>query len=392
MGSGTYCKVDTVVPQHHYHQHNASSNIHQYAYKSIDPRRVRSPEDFNIATTELANEAKMLSALDHENIIKLRGVSSERFSESFSSGSGDGYFLMMDVLNETLKERLEGWRKERKQLRRRTGLFQQTQKVIAKKFQKKKKVAAAASPSDCKNLHRRVHETVLGIAKGMRYLHSKKIVLRDMKPANIGYENNHYEDEMHGVESTVKLFDFGMAQSLEDCDADEIAGSPRYMAPEVMAHEGYTLAVDVYSFGVLLYEVCSLKSPFEESYRKRKNSNNSNKRSGSSSSSSQSFCEAVVEDQLKPYHDLEREVSCPMLRSMIEACCDHDPSQRPSFEIILEDLRSFFSTKEQHRGGSSGFDSLLARDASGRHSVSIEFDAPLQSSGQSSDSDLHSCS
>merc|ERR1712238_488848 len=42
----------------------------------------------------------------------------------------------------------------------------------------------------------------------------------------------------------------------------EKCGTPRYMAPEVGLGQGYGLPVDVYSFGILLWEICSLTKPF----------------------------------------------------------------------------------------------------------------------------------
>ena len=64
----------------------------------------------------------------------------------------------------------------------------------------------------------------------------------------------------------LKLFDFGFAIGLPDKDGDlllERAGTPRYMAPEVhLPRTGYGLPADVYSFGILLWEVCALALPF----------------------------------------------------------------------------------------------------------------------------------
>merc|ERR1719223_2181950 len=107
----------------------------------------------------------------------------------------------------------------------------------------------------------------------MEYMHSRGIVLRDLKPGNVGF------DERTG---TVKLFDFGMARPVRDCDPNELCGSPKYMAPEIMSkmlcggggddNEGlYSLGVDVYSFGVVLYELCSLHVPFSSSSKPRNN-------------------------------------------------------------------------------------------------------------------------
>jgi len=329
---------------------NDSCSPEMFAYKSIDQRKIGSPDDLYIAATELATEAKMLSSLDHENIIKLRGVSSERFSESFASGKG-GYFLMLDILNETLAERLGQWRsRERAHLlrHRRGSLLQRTRSSLLRRFSKtlsSSKLLSSLShraQKDCQNLYQRIEQTTLGIVQGMKYLHEKNIVLRDLKPANIGYENiynGNHDAEDPLLQSKVKLFDFGMAKKVEECDPREKCGSPRYMAPEVMAKKGYTLAVDVYSFGVILYELCSLKRPFEDTYKKR----NKRRNSLSKKSSVNEFYDAVAEEGLKPSDNLEQEVCCPRLCSLIEACWDHDPSKRPTFDQILVQLKEIFS-------------------------------------------------
>jgi len=351
-----------------------SNRLEMFAYKSIDPCRVKCPDDLTTATTELANEAKILSCLDHQNIIKLRGVSSERFSESFVTDCG-GYFLVLDVLNETLGERLGNWSREKKHVRRSVGdVLRRTRKSFTRRLKK-----SSCTSSECQELYNRIQDTVLGIAKGMKYLHSNNIVLRDLKPANIGYENPLYDELL--VESTVKLFDFGMAQKVDDCDDHEICGSPRYMAPEVMAGQGYTLAVDVYSFGVILFEMCSLKRPFEETYRKDKT--HSRKRPHQKATDQyrfeNNFFAAVADQQLKPSNDLERDVCCPRLCNLIEACWDHDPSKRPTFDTIFTRLEEIFHPDKVLDDDAEDIDleSLVpARDCCVRRSVSIEFDCP----------------
>ena len=86
----------------------------------------------------------------------------------------------------------------------------------------------------------------------MTYLHSRRIVFRDLKPDNVGFDGN-------GV---LKLFDFGLAAGLpRDGALHQRSGTPRYMAPEVGLCRGYGTGADVYSFGVLLWELCAWTRP-----------------------------------------------------------------------------------------------------------------------------------
>ncbi len=357
LGSGAYCRVSKV---------RASNSCQEVmAKKTIDPARLSCRRDLDFAAEELANEAKVLSDLDHENIIKLRGVSAERFSESFVSGKG-GYFLVMDMLSETLHDRLDRERNECKDSDKMSA------KTKAFSFFRKSNAPAKPQVSVQKQLHNRVEETALGIARGMKYLHSKDIVLRDLKPDNIGFENSSYD--------VVKLFDFGMASKVEDCDPDEICGSPRYMAPEVMTGDGYTLAVDVYSFGVILYELCSLKKPYEVTFDKiqRKLNRRKRNRSKSRNESILEFYQTVVDNELQPYDNLEDEICCPKLRSLIEACCRHDPTQRPSFEHIEGRLVEIFYP-ELFAPDHGEEEENESRESTGkRSSVSIEFDSDCE--------------
>ncbi|XP_042429728.1 mitogen-activated protein kinase kinase kinase 5-like isoform X1 [Zingiber officinale] len=96
------------------------------------------------------------------------------------------------------------------------------------------------------------------ILKGLAYLHSKNIMHRDIKGANLLVD-------VHGV---VKLADFGMAKHLSGAaGALSLKGSPYWMAPEVMQATlnkdiGYDLAVDIWSLGCTIIEMFTGKQPW----------------------------------------------------------------------------------------------------------------------------------
>ncbi|GFR42823.1 hypothetical protein Agub_g3780, partial [Astrephomene gubernaculifera] len=101
-------------------------------------------------------------------------------------------------------------------------------------------------------------DVVRGIAKqlvrALHYLHSNRIIHRDMKPQNILICSN-------GV---VKLCDFGFARAMS-CNTmvlTSIKGTPLYMAPELVQEQPYNHTVDLWSLGVILFELYVGQPPF----------------------------------------------------------------------------------------------------------------------------------
>jgi serine/threonine protein kinase len=93
------------------------------------------------------------------------------------------------------------------------------------------------------------------LCRALAGAHAQRIVHRDVKPANI----------MLSTEGRVKVGDFGVARLAEgstDGTAASIVGTPRYMAPEQGRGHATTPATDIYSAGVVLYEMLSGAPPF----------------------------------------------------------------------------------------------------------------------------------
>ena len=89
----------------------------------------------------------------------------------------------------------------------------------------------------------------LDIANGMAYLHSQAILHRDLKPSNVLLTNN----------KRAKISDFGMSVALTGQELTAETGTYRWMAPEVIKHESYSSNADVYSFGIVLWQLITVR-------------------------------------------------------------------------------------------------------------------------------------
>jgi serine/threonine protein kinase len=187
-------------------------------YKAVDLKLERevaikflrtSPEDYEVNRQRFELEAKAVAKLRHQNIVSVLG---------YGEYEGRPYLVMEYVQGKTLKELL--------------GKPMPWQKAAS---------------------------ILIPIAKALHHAHSKKIIHRDVKPSNI----------IINEEGEPMLTDFGVAKILgakseKDLTATNVGiGTPHYMAPEQGRGQEVGPKSDIYSLGVVLYEMVTGRKPYE---------------------------------------------------------------------------------------------------------------------------------
>ncbi|XWS18402.1 hypothetical protein CRYUN_Cryun32bG0040400 [Craigia yunnanensis] len=153
----------------------------------------------------------------------------------------------------------------------------------------------------------------LEVARGMEYIHSQGVFHRDLKPENVLIDQDFH----------LKIADFGIACEEAYCDllADD-PGTYRWMAPEMIKKKSYGRKVDVYSFGLILWEMVAGTIPYEDM-----------------NPIQAAF--AVVNKNLRPVIPGD----CPpAMRALIEQCWSLHPEKRPEMWQIVKVLEQFESS------------------------------------------------
>ena len=171
-------------------------------------------------------------------------------------------------------------------------------------------------------VNRRLQEYALGIARGLAHLHSNDIVLRDLKPSNIGLQRHPC-----GL-ITPKLLDLGLARHVDRIPPTDHGGSLRYMAPELFGGaQSATLDSDVYSFAIVLWEICTLQQAYHAMIH------------------ALSDFQASVQKGRRPHLS---NIASPKLRKLLSKCWRVDPSKRPKMSEVVQELESLIAYQLNH--------------------------------------------
>ena len=166
-------------------------------------------------------------------------------------------------------------------------------------------------------------QILIQTATGMAYLHSRspRVMHRDLKSLNI----------LLSYDLSVRVADFGVTREFQNTHAMSRAGTMQWAAPEILLGEKYNHKCDVWSFGVVCWELLTALTPFDG---------------------------INLVDLSKKVHleglRLPPPAGAPLPMLQLIARCWAKPADRPEFEKVLATLQRFAKT-EMGAGGNSWF-------------------------------------
>ncbi|KAG5499420.1 hypothetical protein JKF63_07983 [Porcisia hertigi] len=140
---------------------------------------------------------------------------------------------------------------------------------------------------------------------GLAHIHSTRILHRDIKTSNIFVTSKNH----------LKLGDFGVCTILSNPNAkvQSMIGTPLYFAPEVCNNDAHDERSDVWSLGIVFYEMCTLRRPFE-------------------ADNLFALIQLILESDIEPFSNGVESSLEGLVRQML----DRDPSRRPTAQELID--------------------------------------------------------
>ncbi len=164
-----------------------------------------------------------------------------------------------------------------------------------------------------------VVDVIAQVAEALDYAHSRGVVHRDVKPANI----------LINADNRVKITDFGIARmdTSNLTMEGQLLGTPNYMAPEQIQGRDVDHRADIFSLGVVFYEMVTRKKPFQ-------------------GENMTAVTHKIVYDSFTPPEDIVRDLS-KGLSLVLKRCLEKDPNRRfPRASEVARELRAVMSAQQ----------------------------------------------
>jgi eukaryotic-like serine/threonine-protein kinase len=156
----------------------------------------------------------------------------------------------------------------------------------------------------------------LKIARALEYVHLRGVIHRDTKPSNV----------LISRRGEVKLADFGLAREVSDtADGLGVVGTPAYMSPEQVLGDKLDFRSDIFSFGIVFYEMLTARKPFEED-------------------PARTVMQKIRLNRYTPPDRVNKNVPSVLSR-ILGRCLEKNPSHRyPSTGALCDDLNEYLAS------------------------------------------------